>query len=169
MTTSSTDNSPGILIAYFSYSGNTRELAKYIQEFTDGDLFEILPLHDYPKEYIPCTELARKEKENHILPALKTDVVNLKDYSIVFVGCPSWWHTAPMAVFSFLERNDFSGKTVIPFCTHESTEDGAFAAIERLTPFSNHLKGFDAFGNDVDGSLPAIKTWLREIKIPYRQ
>lgn len=155
--------SPKILVAYFSYSGNTRKLAQQIQKLTGGDLFEIQTVKAYPKEYTPCTEVAKKEKEDNARPELKTKVKDMKQYQVVFVGCPSWWHTAPMAVFTFLESYDFAGKTVIPFCTHESREDGAFAAIEKLTPKSRHLKGFDTHGNSVDNDEPKVKKWLKEI------
>lgn len=155
--------SPKILVAYFSYSGNTRKLAQQIQKLTGGDLFEIQTVKAYPKEYTPCTEVAKKEKEDNARPELKTKVKDMKQYQVVFVGCPSWWHTAPMAIFTFLESYDFAGKTVIPFCTHESREDGAFAAIEKLTPKSRHLKGFDTYGNSVDNDEPKVKKWLKEI------
>lgn len=154
-----------ILVAYFSYSGNTRKLAKQIQQFTGGDLFEIQTVKDYPKEYEPCTEVAKKEKEENARPSLKTKVGNMNQYKIVFIGCPSWWHTAPMAVFSFLESYDFSGKTIIPFLTHESREDGAFAAIKKLTPKSKHLKGFDTYGSRVDRVAPDVQKWLKEIGV----
>lgn len=155
--------SPKILVAYFSYSGNTRKLAQQIQKLTGGDLFEIQTVKAYPKEYTPCTEVVKKEKEDNARPELKTKVKDMKQYQVVFVGCPSWWHTAPMAIFTFLESYDFAGKTVIPFCTHESREDGAFAAIEKLTPKSRHLKGFDTYGNSVDNDEPKVKKWLKEI------
>lgn len=89
----------------------------------------------------------------------------MKQYQMVFIGCPSWWHTAPMAIFAFLESYDFAGKTVIPFCTHESREDGAFAAIEKLTPKSEHLKRFDTHGNKVDNAIHKVKSWLEEIGV----
>lgn len=157
-----TDTS-GILVAYFSYSGNTRKLAKHIQQFTGGDLFEIQTVKTYPKEYAPCTEVAKKEKEENARPPLKTKVRNMDQYKIVFIGCPSWWHTAPMTVFSFMESYDFSGKTIIPFLTHESREDGAFSAIKKVTPKSEHLKGFDTYGSSVDKAAPEVQKWLKEI------
>lgn len=152
-----------ILIAYFSYSGTTRRLAKQIRLFTGGDLFEIQTVKAYPEEYEPCTEVAKKEKEENARPLLKTKVDNMDRYKVVFVGCPSWWHTAPMAVLSFLESYDFSGKTIIPFLTHESREDGAFAAIEKLTPKSKRLKGFEVYGSRVDQAAPDVRKWLKEI------
>lgn len=154
-----------ILIAYFSYSGNTRKLARKIQQFTAGELFEIQTVHAYPKEYEPCTELAKQEKETNARPKLKTSVDNIDQYKIIFIGCPSWWHTAPMAVLSFLESYDLSGKIIIPFLTHESREDGAFDAIKKLTPKSKHLKGFDIHGDNVENATLAVQEWLKNIGI----
>lgn len=153
------------LVAYFSYSGNTREIANQIKELTGGDIFEIQTVKPYPAEYQPCTEVAKKEMEENARPAIKGKVENMERYDTIFVGCPSWWHTAPMAVLTFLESYDLSGKTVIPFCTHESKEDGAFAAIEEATPDSKHLKGFDCFGHSVKSAKPKVEKWLKEIKI----
>lgn len=152
------------LVVYFSYSGNTREIAGYIKDLTGGDMFEIQTVKPYPTEYEPCTEAAKKEMESNARPPIKGEVNNIRQYDTIFVGCPSWWHTAPMAVLTFLESHDLSGKTVIPFCTHESKEDGAFAAIEKATPDSEHLKGFDCFGHAAKSSKPKVEAWLKEIK-----
>lgn len=153
------------LVAYFSYSGNTRQVATYIQNLTGGDLFEIQTVKPYPAEYEPCTVVAKEEMESNARPAIKGKVDNMQQYDTIFIGCPSWWHTAPMAVLTFLESYDLSGKTVIPFCTHESKEDGAFAAIEKATPQSKHLKGFDCFGHTAKSAKPKVEAWLKEIAI----
>lgn len=156
-------HSDNILIAYFSYSGNTRALAQLIQSQTGCDLFEIRTAKAYPKEYTPCTEVAKADRDNNERPALQDNVQDMSRYSTIYVGCPSWWHTAPMAVLTFLESHDFTGKTIIPFCTHESVEDGAFAAIEKATPGATHLKGFDVYGTRAARCLPQVQAWLREI------
>ena len=153
------------LVAYFSYSGNTREIAGYIKDLTGGELFEIQTVKPYPAEYEPCTVVARKEMESNARPPVKGKVNDIRQYDTIFIGCPSWWHTAPMVVLTFLESYDLSGKTVIPFCTHESKEDGAFAAIEKATPNSRHLKGFDCFGHAVGSAKPKVEAWLKEIKV----
>lgn len=153
------------LVAYFSYSGNTRQVANQIKELTGADIFEIQTVNAYPAEYKPCTEVAKKEMEENARPAIKGRVADMAQYDVIFVGCPSWWHTAPMAVLTFLESYDLSGKTVIPFCTHESKEDGAFAAIEKATPKSTHLKGFDCFGHSAKSAKPQVEAWLKEIGV----
>ena len=90
-----------ILIAYFSWSGNTEHVAKYIAEQTGGTLFRIEPVKPYPTEYTPCTEVAKAEKERNDRPAIKNKVTDWDSYDTVFIGCPVWWWTAPMIINTF--------------------------------------------------------------------
>lgn len=128
-------NSGGkVLVAYFSRAnyvpdgmdavtgatnkaGNTQTVAQYIQEKTSGTLFEIVPERNYPVSHTECSAIAQQEAENNERPALKSHLENMDDYDIVFVGFPIWVYREPMAVLTFLEEYDFTGKTVIPFCT----------------------------------------------------
>ena len=112
---------PGkILIAYYSWSGNTRFAAEQIQKATGGTLFEIKPVKAYPKDYKACVDLARKECPAGFKPALASEVSDMAKYEVVFVGTPNWCSTMAPPVRSFLASYDFSGKTVIPFVTHGS-------------------------------------------------
>lgn len=149
-----------ILIAYFSWGGNTRHVAEYIAEQTGGTLFRIEPQTPYPTEYEPCTEVAKKEKEDNARPAIKNKVEDMEQYDTVFIGCPVWWWTAPMIINTFAESYDFKGKTVVPFCTYAATyRDETLARIVELTPAAKHLKGFGA----VDRNTEGIAEWLKEI------
>ena len=113
-------------------------------------------------EYTPCTEVAKKEKEDNARPAIKNKVEDWDSYDTVFIGCPVWWWTAPMIINTFTESYDFKGKTVIPFCTYASTyRDETLAKIVELTPDAKHLKGFGAVSRNTDG----ITEWLKEIKV----
>ena len=105
-----------ILVAYFSWY-----VAEQIAKQTGGTLFRIEPVKPYPTEYTPCTEVAKKEKEDNARPAIKNKVEDWDSYDTVFIGCPVWWWTAPMIINTFTESYDFKGKTVIPFCTYAST------------------------------------------------
>lgn len=107
-----------ILIAYYSYSGNTKEVAEAIQKEIGGDLFEIKADGTYPDEYRPMTEQAKKEIDAGFRPKLTTSVADMAQYDVVFIGSPNWWGTITPQVSSFLESYDLSGKTVIPFITH---------------------------------------------------
>ena len=112
-----TENSK-ILIAYYSYSGNTKKVAEAIQQKIGGDLFEIKTEGSYPDEYRPMTVQAKKEISENYRPKLTTKVDDMSQYDIVFIGSPNWWGTITPQVSSFLEAYDLSGKTVIPFVTH---------------------------------------------------
>lgn len=149
-----------ILVAYFSWGGNTQHVAEHIASLTGGTLFRIEPEKPYPAEYTPCTEVAKAEKESDARPAIKTKVADWEQYDTIFVGCPVWWWTAPMIINTFAESYDFKGKTVVPFCTYASTyRDETLARIVELTPDAKHLKGFGAISKNTKG----IKEWLKEI------
>ena len=110
----------GTLIAYFSWSGNTEQVAQLIQEATGGDLFEITPAVPYTDDYDELLDIARQEQSDSARPELAAQVENWGRYDTVFVGYPNWWSDAPMAVYTFLESYDWTGKTLIPFNTSAS-------------------------------------------------
>ena len=116
-------------------------LRKY-KRLTGGTLFRIEPVTPYPTDYTECTEVALEERDNDARPAIASTVENWNDYDIVFIGCPVWWHTAPMIISTFAESYDFKGKTVAPFCTYASTfRDETLQKIVDLTPDAAHLTG----------------------------
>jgi flavodoxin len=110
-----------ILVAYFSHSGNTREIANQIHKSADGDIFEIQSVNPYPHDYDAVVEQAKQELKSGHKPALKTKMENIKSYDLGFIGYPIWWGTFPAPVKTFLSEYDFSGKTIVPFCTHEGS------------------------------------------------
>lgn len=145
-----------VLVTYFSWGGTTRRMAEEIQRITGGDLFEIQPVTPYPTEYTPCTEVAREERDNDARPAIRATVENWADYDVVFIGCPVWWHTAPMIISTFAESYDFEGKVVVPFCTYASTyRDETLQKIIDLTPDATHLTGLGT-----TGSTGGVQTWI---------
>ncbi len=107
-----------VLVAYYSYSGNTKEVAEAIQEKIGGDIFEIKTEGSYPEEYRPMTVQAKQEIADGYRPKLTTSVADIAQYDVVFIGSPNWWGTITPQVSSFLESYDLSGKKVIPFITH---------------------------------------------------
>lgn len=114
-----TDASGGsnILVAYFSWSGNTEETATYIQEQTGGDLYEIQPVTPYPEDYNECGDVAREERDNNARPEIQDLPADLFGYDTLFIGYPNWNADLPMPLYTFLEEYDLSGKTIIPFTT----------------------------------------------------
>lgn len=100
--------------------GNTHIIAKMIAEETDGTLFQVEPLKAYPANYTKCTEVAKQEMESKARPAIKGDVA-VEDYDVIYIGYPTWWGDMPMPVYTFIEKHNWQGKTVVPFCTHEGS------------------------------------------------
>ncbi len=150
-----------ILIAYYSYSGNTKEVAEAIQKEIGGDLFEIKAEGTYPDEYRPMTEQAKKEIGAGFRPKLTTSVADMAQYDIVFIGSPNWWGTITPQVSSFLESYDLSGKTVIPFVTHGG--GGQQNTIADLTAQCKGCKvnsdGWVGYGSRTLG----IGSWLEDL------
>jgi flavodoxin len=163
------DNTPGteqnnILVAYFSHSGNTRVIANQIHGRVGGDIFEIVPVDPYPRDYDECVEQARKELREEYRPKLKTKVENMESYNVVFVGHPNWWGTIPRPVATFLSEYDFSGKTIVPFCTHEGSRQGrSVTDIKKLCSKSTILDGLAVRGGDVKKAQNEVSEWLRKI------
>ena len=128
-----TDNTPAaeaadasVLIAYFSWSGNTAEMAAQIQEQTGGDLFEIVPVEPYPTDYNECGEVALAERDSNARPEIQNLPESIEQYDTIFIGYPIWWHTAPMIIGTFLENYDLSGVDVYPFTQSASMDTEQF-------------------------------------------
>jgi len=169
------DSNKKILIAYYSRKGqnyvgsrivnlpvgNTEVAAKMAQELTGGDLFEIKTGKSYPVDYTEATEVAAAEKRANARPELTSHVGNMNLYDTIILGYPNWWGTFPMAVFTFLEEYDFTGKTILPFCTHEGSGlGGSERDIRRLCPDAKLLPGLAIRGGSVIGASDSIKSWL---------
>ncbi len=115
-----------ILVAYFSWSGNTEDMAAYIAEQTGGDLLEIQPSTPYPTDYNECGKLALTERDNNERPEISNLPESIEEYDIIMIGYPIWWHTAPMIIGSFLESYDLSGKEIYPFTQSASMDTEQF-------------------------------------------
>lgn len=147
--------------------GNAAKLANWIQEEVGGDLFSIKVEDLYSSNYDECLDRASEEKASNARPALATHVENMDEYDIVFLGFPNWWYTIPMAVHTFLEEYDFSGKTIIPFVTHGT--GGLSNTINDLTNSLDEtvtiLEPIGIYRLDVDDSHSAIQQWLTSLDI----
>jgi flavodoxin len=158
--------SPKILVAYYSWGGNTRAVAQQIQSLTDGDTFEIKTVKPYPEDYNECVKQARKEIDDGYEPEIIGTVENIAQYDIVFVGSPNWWSSIAPPVATFLSQNDLSCKTVIPFCTHGGgRQANLFKDIAKLSPNSTAKKGFVVDGSTARRAKPDVRKWLQELEI----
>ncbi|HIX58128.1 MAG TPA: hypothetical protein IAA45_00210 [Candidatus Blautia gallistercoris] len=115
-----------VLVAYFSYSGNTRTVAEALREETGGDLLEIQPETPYPEDYDECGEVALEERDSNARPAIANLPESIEEYDTILVGYPIWWHTAPMIIGTFLESYDLTGKDVYPFTQSASMDTEQF-------------------------------------------
>jgi len=155
-----------ILVAYFSYSGNTKVIANKIHENVGGDIFEIKTVDPYPTDYNTVVKQAKKEQEENYRPKLATKVDNIDSYDVIFVGYPDWWVTMPMPVFSFLEQYNLSGKTIVPFCTHEGSGLGrSVDDIKKACPKSTILDGLAINDKEINNADKYISNWLNKIGI----
>lgn len=175
-TTASARSDQRVLVVYFSRAdentggvgyiekGNTKILAEMIAERTHGDLFEIKTVKPYPKEYRPVTEAAKQEKEENARPEIVGELPDLSKYDVVFLGYPIWWSDMPMPVYTFLDRENFAGKIILPFCTHEGS--GLSGTDRRIaeTTKADVKDGFALAGhiaqNSPDEARSALYEWM---------
>lgn len=168
-----------ILIAYFSradenYSvgtvsvGNTKIMAGFVKDYlgNKADTFKIDPVKSYPTDYRECTEYATQEKNSNARPEFKNaNSLDLSKYDTILIGYPIWWGDVPMIINTFLEKYDFSGKTIIPFNTHEgSGNSGTYTSIK------NKMKSADVNTNGLairgaearkESSRSTVENWLK--------
>jgi len=167
-----------VLVAYFSrtgenYSvgtitkGNTQIVAEMIARETGGDLFHIEPVVAYPDNYDDCVNLAKQELNSKARPAVKGDV-RTEDYDVIFIGYPNWWGDMPMSVYTFLEKHNWQGKAIIPFCTHEGSGLGSTASkLRSACQGATMLKGLAVYGHAAQNSRKetekATHGWLASL------
>ncbi|TAJ44292.1 flavodoxin [Methanofollis fontis] len=150
--------------------GNTEVIAKMIHEMTAGDLFHIEPVHAYPEDYTETTEVAQQELRTNARPELASHLQNIASFEVIFLGYPNWWGTMPMLVFTFLEGSDLSGKTIVPFCTHEGSGLGrSVSDIRKMCPKSTVLEGLAIRGGDVRNAQNAVSGWLQRLGMKKEQ
>lgn len=155
------------LIAYFSFSGNTMELANMIEEEVSGDIFRIVPEIPYTNDDV--YNRAQSELNGKIRPALKAhlDKDIFANYELIILGFPIWWYDLPMPVWSFVEEYDFSGKTVIPFYTHNGSSSGASSleTLKSLLPNSDFKqdKALSIRGSRVSSSKSEVVSWTTKL------
>ena len=157
-----------VLVAYFSATGNTENIAGHLEAVLDADLYEIVPQNPYTsadRNYNNSDSRASREQNDaDARPAISGSVDNMEDYDVVFLGYPIWWGQAPKIVYTFLENYNFEGKTIVPFCTSGSSGIGSSATnMHDLAPDANWLSG-QRFSGSADSS--AIESWVDGLALP---
>ena len=174
-----------VLVAYFSWAdnailaddvdavaspsviapGNVQQLAGWVQQKTGGDLFSIQVTDPYPSDWDDCLARANQERGGNARPELVENVENLEKYDVVFLGYPNWWYGVPMALLSFLENTDLSGKQVYLFCSHGT--GGLANSVDIITEalpdgeISDNI--FDCYEEEAPSSQEEIESWLTEL------
>ena len=168
-----------VLVVYFSHAGenynvgvieegNTAKMGRIIAEQLGADVFELVPVVPYPEDYDSCLDVATEEQRTDARPEYEGGIENWEQYDTVFIGYPIWWGEIPNIVYTFMEAYDFTGKTVIPFNTHEgSGQAHSQHDIEGLLTSASVLKGLAVRGNkaqnDADGTGTDVANWLKSI------
>ena len=163
------------LVVFFSHAGdnysvgnikvgNTKIVAGYISEMTGADQFEIVT-HKYDgMAYRPLCDLAKEEQQKGELPPFEGEPGDLSQYKTVFIGGPVWWGTWPQVMFTFFKKYDLSGKTIIPFTTHEGSGLGnCVKDVKKAYPNATVLDGFSMYGHDVREGKGRVEKWLKKI------
>ena len=143
--------------------GNTEIVAEFIQKAVGGDLFEVDTVKPYSTDYMTCTEEAQKELRENARPELKEYLDDISEYDNVFVCGPCWWGTFPMAIFTQLEKLDFSGKKVIAVMTHEGSGLGNCERdLKKLCTGATFGKGLAVHGADAAKSESTVAAWAKK-------
>lgn len=165
------------LVAYFSRAGencgvgviekgNAEIVAEMIADEVGADTFRIQTVNAYPESYDECTEAARQERDQGARPELTSTVANMDDYDVVYLGYPIWYGDMPMAVYTFLESCDLTGKTIVPFCTHAGSDlADTVSSIQTACSGATVLDGLAIAGitaqNDRDAAQRLVTEFLK--------
>lgn len=141
--------------------GNTEVAAGIIKELTGADWFKIEQAKPYSKDYNECIAQAQSDQQKNVRPELADYPETIDEYDVIYLGFPNYWSTMPMAVFTFLEHFDFSGKIIKPFCTHEGSGMGnSVRDIKRLCPTAKVENGLAIHGGKVKQARNEIEKWI---------
>ena len=144
--------------------GNTEIVAEFIQKAVGGDLFEVDTVKPYSADYTTCTEEAQRELHAQARPELKKYLSSIADYDNVFVCGPCWWGTFPMAVFTQLEKLDWTGKKVMAVMTHEGSGLGSCERdLKTICKGASFGRGLAVHGADASKSESDVASWAKKV------
>ena len=161
--TENTGEESNVLIAYFSWSGNTEAVAQEIQNQTGADLFEIVPAEPYTDDYDELLDIAQEEQSSDARPAI-ADTVDLSGYDTVYLGFPNWWGDMPMIIYTFFDEYDLSGKTIAPFNTSGGSGfSDSLDTIAEMEPDAQITEGLSLGSSEAEDCADAVSGWLSSI------
>lgn len=155
--------SPSVVTINGEVKGRMRALAEMIQSETGGELFSIQTSVDYPADIGELIDYAAEEQDDDVRPELTSHIENLENYDTIFVGYPNWWYDMPMVMYSFFDEYDLSGKTIIPFNSHNGSRfSSTIKTIQKLEPAATVITdGFTVNERNVADSAEDVADWLR--------
>lgn len=155
------------LIVLWSWSGNTLKMAERVSELSSAEIYRIEAADPYPStdEYDACADRAKQEQDDGVYPQIANPVENWDDYDTVFLGYPIWWYALPMIVQGFVRDHDWTGKTIVPFNSHEGSGDGGTYEDLREMTGTTVLDGIAIRGGDVEDSLDQINEWYAGLSL----
>ena len=141
--------------------GNTEKAAQMLAEITGGELYHIQQAEPYSEDYQTCIAQAKADLKKKARPAVLNLPDSLDGYDEIYLGYPNYWGTMPMAVYTFLEHYDFTGKTIRPFCTHEGSGlSRTVQDIQKAAPGAVVARGLAIHGSSVDSAKAALEKWI---------
>lgn len=144
--------------------GSVQYMAAVIADATGGDMARIRTVEPYADNFDDLAERADQERQNDVHPEISVAIDDFDSYDVIFVGYPIWWYQMPMALYSFFDEYDFTGKTIIPFSSHGgSSWSGTMEDIAGLEPGANMVEGYSISRNSVQNSADGIRQWLVRI------
>ena len=150
------------LILYYSYGGNTKKVAEMIQKEIGGDMEEIHTVKPYIGSYNSVVEQGKREVDSGFMPEIKAIQSDLSNYDKVILGTPVWWYTMASPVKTFLSENDFSGKIIVPFCTHGGGGASAtYSDMQKLAKGAVVKEGYTSYENSAKES--EIRAWINKL------
>lgn len=153
------------LIVLWSWSGNTLKMAERVSKLSGAEIYRIEAADPYPEDYNACADRAKQETDSRTYPEIANPIQNWDDYNTVFVGYPIWWYELPMIVQGFVKDHNWSGKTIVPFNSHEGSGDGGTYADLREMTGATVLDGLAIRGGDVATSLDKVDEWYATLKL----
>ena len=145
--------------------GNTEKAAEMLADLTGGELYKIQQAQPYSEDYQTCIAEAKADLQRKARPEVLDLPEDLDVYDEIYLGYPNYWGPMPMAVYTFLEHYDLTGKTIHPFCTHEGSGlSWTVQDIQKAAPGAAVTKGLALHGSSVDSARAALEQWVREVE-----
>lgn len=153
-----------VLIVYFSQTGNTETVANIIYDNVGGDIVKLETTEAYPSDYDELVDYAQQEQQEDARPELSTVIENIEQYDTIFLGYPNWWGDMPMAIYTFLDTYDLSGKTIAPFITHGGSGlSGTPENIQEEELNATVTEGLAIDGDEASDSSEDVVEWLNSL------